>query len=87
MMGQTAVDTAHAFHDQVNFDGVLLTKMDGDTRSGAVPIRKVTGKSVKMISTEEKPMDLVPFHPDRMAKRILSIGSAFYRRKSQAGMA
>ena len=64
MMGQTAIDTARAFNARVDLDGVVLTKMDGDTRGGvALTIREVTGKPIKMISTGEKVMDLEDFHP------------------------
>ncbi|MGB0356901.1 MAG: signal recognition particle protein [Cytophagales bacterium] len=75
MMGQSAVETATAFHAEVQFDGVVLTKMDGDTRGGvALTIREITGKPIKLVSTGEKMMDLEVFHPDRMAKRILGQG-------------
>ncbi len=75
MTGQDAVKTAQAFHDRIAFDGVILTKMDGDTRGGAaLSIREETGKPVKYIGTGEKPEALEAFHPDRMAQRILGMG-------------
>lgn len=75
MTGQDAVRTAQAFHDRLSFDGVILTKLDGDTRGGAaLSIREETGKPVKFIGTGEKPEALEPFHPDRMAQRILGMG-------------
>ena len=75
MTGQDAVRTAQAFHDRIAFDGVILTKMDGDTRGGAaLSIREETGKPIKFIGTGEKPEALEPFHPDRMAQRILGMG-------------
>ena len=75
MTGQDAVKTAQAFHDRIAFDGVILTKMDGDTRGGAaLSIREETGKPIKFIGTGEKPEALEAFHPDRMAQRILGMG-------------
>ena len=75
MMGQTAVDTARAFHEQVAFDGVIVTKMDSDTPGGIVlNVLSLTGKPIKMVGIGEKMMDLEPFHPDRTAKRILGMG-------------
>ena len=75
MMGQSAVETAKAFQESVNFDGIILTKMDGDTRGGAaLAISYTTQKPVKLISTGEKMPDLDAFYPDRMAKRILGQG-------------
>ncbi len=75
MTGQDAVRTAQAFHDRIAFDGVILTKLDGDTRGGAaLSIREQTGKPIKFIGTGEKPDALEPFHPDRMAQRILGMG-------------
>ena len=75
MTGQDAVRTAQAFHERIAFDGVILTKMDGDTRGGAaLSIREETGKPIKYIGTGEKPEALEPFHPDRMAQRILGMG-------------
>lgn len=75
MTGQDAVNTAAAFNDRLNFDGVVLTKLDGDTRGGAaLSIRKEVTKPIKFISTGEK-MDAIDlFHPDRMANRILGMG-------------
>ena len=75
MTGQDAVKTAQAFHERIAFDGVILTKLDGDTRGGAaLSIREETGKPIKFIGTGEKPEALEPFHPDRMAQRILGMG-------------
>jgi signal recognition particle subunit SRP54 len=75
MTGQQAVDVAVAFHDRVAFDGVLLTKLDGDARGGAaLSVRAVTGKPIKLASVGEKLDQLEVFHPDRMASRILGMG-------------
>lgn len=75
MTGQDAVNTAKAFDERLNFDGVVLTKLDGDTRGGAaLTIKAVVDKPIKFISTGEK-MDAIDlFHPDRMAQRILGMG-------------
>ena len=75
MTGQDAVETAKAFNDRLDFDGVVLTKMDGDTRGGAaLSIKAVVGKPIKFISTGEKLDALDVFHPDRIADRILGMG-------------
>ncbi len=75
MTGQDVVNVADAFAQRVDFDGVIMSKMDGDARGGgALSIRQVTGKPIKFISTGEKPDSLEEFHPDRMAKRILGMG-------------
>ena len=75
MTGQDAVNTAKAFNDLLNFDGVVLTKLDGDTRGGAaLSIRTVVDKPIKFIGTGEKMEALDVFHPDRMADRILGMG-------------
>ena len=75
MTGQDAVNTAKAFNDRLNFDGVVLTKLDGDTRGGAaLTIRSVVDKPIKFIGTSEKMDGLDVFHPDRMANRILGMG-------------
>ena len=75
MTGQTAVEVAQAFADAVRFDGVVLTKLDGDARGGAaLSVRAVTGKPVLYVGTGEKLDALEPFHPDRMASRILGLG-------------
>ncbi len=75
MTGQDAVNTARAFHDRLNFDGVVLTKLDGDTRGGAtLSIRAVVDKPIKFVGTGEKLDALEPFYPDRMASRILGMG-------------
>ncbi|MDR3036785.1 MAG: signal recognition particle protein Srp54, partial [Coriobacteriales bacterium] len=75
MTGQDVVNVAAAFAERVDFDGVIMAKMDGDARGGgALSIREVTGKPIKFISEGEKPSSLEEFHPDRMAKRILGMG-------------
>ncbi len=75
MTGQDAVNTAKAFNERLNFDGVVLTKLDGDTRGGAaLTIRSVVDKPIKFIGTSEKMDGLDVFHPDRMASRILGMG-------------
>lgn len=75
MTGQDVVNVASAFAEQVDFDGVIMSKMDGDARGGgALSIKQVTGKPIKFISMGEKPDSLKEFHPDRMAKRILGMG-------------
>jgi signal recognition particle subunit SRP54 len=75
MTGQDAVNTAKSFNDQLNFDGVILTKLDGDTRGGAaLSIRSVVDKPIKFIGTGEKMEAIDVFHPDRMADRILGMG-------------
>ena len=75
MTGQDVVNVASAFAEQVDFDGAIMSKMDGDARGGgALSIKQVTGKPIKFISMGEKPDSLEEFHPDRMAKRILGMG-------------
>ena len=75
MTGQNAVNTAEGFNDKLNITGVVLTKLDGDTRGGAaMSIRAVTGKPIKFVGEGEKMEDLDVFHPDRMASRILGMG-------------
>ena len=75
MTGQDAVETAKAFNDRLDFDGVVLTKMDGDTRGGAaLSIKAVVGKPIKFVSTGEKMEALDVFHPSRIADRILGMG-------------
>ncbi|EJF52134.1 signal recognition particle protein [Saprospira grandis DSM 2844] len=75
MTGQDAVNTAKAFNDRINYDGVVLTKLDGDTRGGAaLSIKYTVGKPIKFISMGEKMDTLDIFHPDRMAQRILGMG-------------
>lgn len=75
MTGQDAVNVAKAFADRVDFDGVIMSKMDGNARGGgALSIKQVTGKPITFISQGEKPDSLERFHPDRMAKRILGMG-------------
>ena len=75
MTGQNAVNTAEGFNDKLDITGVVLTKLDGDTRGGAaMSIRAVTGKPIKFVGEGEKMEDLDVFHPDRMASRILGMG-------------
>lgn len=75
MTGQDAVNTAKEFNDRIDFDGVVLTKLDGDTRGGAaISIRSVVNKPLKFMSNGEKMEALEPFHPERMADRILGMG-------------
>ncbi|HBN02932.1 MAG TPA: signal recognition particle protein [Bacteroidetes bacterium] len=75
MTGQDAVNTAKAFNDKLDFDGVVLTKMDGDTRGGAaISIKSIVNKPIKFVSTGEKLDALDVFYPDRMASRILGMG-------------
>ena len=75
MTGQDVVNVAAAFAERVDFDGVIMSKMDGDARGGgALSIKEVTGKPIKFISAGEKPDSLEEFHPDRVAKRILGMG-------------
>lgn len=75
MTGQDAVNAAQSFNDRLDIDSVMLTKLDGDARGGAaLSVRAVTGKPVKFVGTGEKLGDIEPFHPDRMASRILGMG-------------
>jgi signal recognition particle subunit SRP54 len=75
MTGQDAVNAATAFAERVDFDGVIVTKMDGDARGGAaLSVKAVTGKPIKFVGVGEKLDALEPFYPDRMAKRILGMG-------------
>ena len=75
MLGQDAVNVAKAFNDALPLTGVILTKMDGDSRGGAaLSVRHITGKPIKFIGMSEKIDGLEPFHPDRMAQRILGMG-------------
>ncbi|TXB63563.1 signal recognition particle protein [Phaeodactylibacter luteus] len=75
MTGQDAVNTAKSFNDRINYDGVVLTKLDGDTRGGAaLSIKYTVGKPIKFVSMGEKMETLDVFHPDRMASRILGMG-------------
>ncbi|HOK53589.1 MAG TPA: signal recognition particle protein [Armatimonadota bacterium] len=75
MSGQDAVNVAKAFNDAINIDGVIMTKLDSDARGGAaLSIKSVTGKPIKFAGTSEKMDGLEPFHPDRMASRILGMG-------------
>lgn len=75
MTGQDAVNAATTFNDNIGIDGVILTKIDGDTRGGAaMSVRAVTGKPIKFVGVGEKLTDIEPFYPDRMASRILGMG-------------
>lgn len=75
MTGQDAVNVAEKFSQEVGIDGVVLTKLDGDTRGGAaLSVKKITGKPIKYAATGEKLNDIEVFHPDRMASRILGMG-------------
>ena len=75
MTGQDAVNVAESFNEQLDITGVVVTKLDGDTRGGAaLSIRAVTGKPIKFVGTGEKMTDIEVFHPDRMASRILGMG-------------
>ena len=75
MTGQDAVNVAETFNNNLGIDGVVLTKLDGDTRGGAaLSVKKVTGKPIKFAATGEKLSDIEEFHPDRMASRILGMG-------------
>jgi signal recognition particle subunit SRP54 len=75
MTGQDAVNAASTFHEGIGIDGVILTKIDGDTRGGAaMSVRAVTGKPIKFVGVGEKLDDIEPFYPDRMASRILGMG-------------
>ncbi len=75
MLGQDAVNTARAFNDALSLTGIILTKMDGDSRGGAaLSIRQITGKPIKFIGVSEKINGLEPFYPDRIASRILGMG-------------
>ena len=75
MTGQEAVNVAESFKDAVGIDGIVLTKLDGDTRGGAaLSVKKVTGKPIKFAATGEKLNDIEVFHPERMASRILGMG-------------
>ena len=94
MTGQEAVNVAQAFQERVAFDGVVLTKLDGDARGGAaLSVRAVTGKPIKFVSVGEKLDQLEEFHPDRMASRILGMGDVLTliekaggrRRRGRAG--
>ena len=75
LTGQDAVNVATGFNDKLGIDGIIMTKMDGDSRGGAgLSAKKVTGKPIKFMGTSEKMDGLEPFHPDRMANRILGMG-------------
>jgi signal recognition particle subunit SRP54 len=75
MTGQDAVNAATAFNERIGLDGIILTKLDGDTRGGAaLSVKAVTGKPVKFAGIGEKLSDIEPFHPERMASRILGMG-------------
>ena len=75
MTGQDAVNVAESFNSQLDITGVILTKLDGDTRGGAaLSIKAITGKPIKFVGIGEKMNDLEVFYPDRMASRILGMG-------------
>jgi signal recognition particle subunit SRP54 len=75
MTGQDAVNVADAFNQNLGIDGLVLTKLDGDTRGGAaLSVKKITGAPIKFITTGEKMNEIEEFHPDRMASRILGMG-------------
>ena len=75
MTGQDAVNVAKTFNEKLGIDGIILTKLDGDTRGGAaLSVKAVTGKPIKFIGTGEKLNEIEPFFPDRMASRILGMG-------------
>ena len=75
MTGQDAVNVSQTFNEKLGIDGVIITKLDGDTRGGAaLSVKSVTGKPIKFIGTGEKMNDIEVFHPDRMATRILGMG-------------
>lgn len=75
MTGQDAVNVAGSFNEKLGIDGIVLTKLDGDTRGGAaISAKKVTGRPIKYVATGEKLSDIEEFHPDRMASRILGMG-------------
>lgn len=75
MAGQAAVDVAETFNEMLDITGVIVTKLDGDTRGGAaLSVKYVTGKPIKFIGTGEKLDAIEPFYPDRMASRILGMG-------------
>lgn len=79
MTGQDAVNTAKAFNDRLDFTGVVLTKLDGDTRGGAaLSIRTVVNKPIKFVGTGEKMEALDVFYPERMADRILRYGMIMF---------
>ena len=86
MTGQDAVNVAERFAEAVDYDGVILTKLDGDARGGAaLAVRAVTGKPIKYVSVGEKLDQLEPFHPDRMASRILGMGDVMGADRARAG--
>ena len=75
MTGQDAVNVAQQFNEALEIDGIVMTKLDGDARGGAaLSVKTVTGKPIKFVGTSEKMDGLEPFHPDRMASRILGMG-------------
>ncbi len=75
MTGQDAVQTAEAFHQSLQLDGIILTKVDGDARGGAaLSVKQVVGRPIAFVSTGERVADFETFHPDRLASRILGMG-------------
>ena len=89
MTGQDAVNVANTFNEKLEISGVILTKLDGDTRGGAaLSVRAVTGKPIKFAGTGEKLTDIEPFHPERMASRILGMGDMLtFIEKAQENLA
>ncbi len=86
MTGQDAVNTAKEFNDRLDFDGVILTKLDGDTRGGAaLSIRTVVDKPIKFVGIGEKMEDLQEFNPEGMANRILGMGDIVELAKRSPG--
>ena len=84
MTGQDAVTVSESFNEQLGINGVILTKLDGDTRGGAaLSVKTVTGKPIKFVGTGEKMNDIEVFHPDRMAQRILGMGDVLTLLKRQ----
>ena len=87
MTGQDAVNVAQSFNDLLDITGVILTKLDGDTRGGAaLSVRHITGKPIKFVGVGEKLDDIEPFHPDRMASRILGMGDVLSLIETLLGM-
>lgn len=74
MTGEDIVNVVSTFAERTDFDGVIISKLDGDARGGGALRARVTGKPIKFVSMGEKPDSLEPFYPDRMAKRILGMG-------------
>ena len=87
MTGQDAVNVAESFNDKLDITGVILNKLDGDTRGGAaLSIKAVTGKPIKFVGMGEKMNDLEVFYPDRMASRILGMGDVLIINRKSSSM-